>query len=106
MIRDHLFPLERVPLLEREPLRVHAVGQNHRRTSVLDGPEDVGPDDEAVVHRDRLLPGDAHAVANLGALLDLGPSTHRDLLLPCDFPLTRRGVTYHAGPDGAMCADT
>ena len=60
---DHHPPLVRVTLLERQALGVGAVGEDHR---VPRGPvraEHVGPEHDAVVHRDGHVPLDHHVRA-------------------------------------------
>src|SRR3972149_1704915 len=66
-VGDRLLPLHRVAVLEGEPLGVDAVRQDRRVPPLRDRPEDVGAEDETVVHRDRLVPRDPHAVAILRA---------------------------------------
>ena len=60
MVLDHLLPLEWITFLKRESLGVDAVGENHGRVHVGDRAEHVGAQDDPVVHRDRLVPGDPH----------------------------------------------
>ena len=76
VVRDHLLPLHRVAVLVREALGVDPVRQDDRVAALRDGAVDVGPEDEAVLHLDRLVPGDPHPVADLGARLDLGVLAH------------------------------
>src|SRR5262249_49526778 len=76
MVLDHLSPLVGVTLLIGETLGVDAVGEDDRIASVVDGPEHVGVEHEAVVHDDRLVPGNAHAVAHLGARFDRADFFH------------------------------
>ena len=67
MLGDHALPGARVAVLEGEALRVRAVGEDHRVAALGDRTEHVGAQDEAVVHRDRHVPVDAHAVADFGS---------------------------------------
>ena len=76
VVGDHLLPLHRVAVLVREALGVDPVRQDDRVAALRDGAVDVGPEDEAVLHLDRLVPGDPHPVADLGARLDLGGLVH------------------------------
>ena len=64
----HPAPLGIVQVLEMQPLAVRAVGQDDRIPSVLDRPVDVGAQDQAIVHPDRHVPVDSHAVADLAQL--------------------------------------
>ncbi len=68
MLRHHALPGARVAVLEGKALRVRAVAEDHRVTTVRRRPENVGAQDEAVVHRDRHVPIDAHAVADFALL--------------------------------------
>ena len=63
MFRDHALPRTRVAVLESEALRIRAVSDEHRMASRVHGAEHVGAQHHAVVHRDRYVPVDAHAVA-------------------------------------------
>jgi hypothetical protein len=69
MLFRHALPRARIAVLEGEALGVGAVAQDHRIAAVLDGTENIGAQHQAVVHRDRHVPIDAHAVAGLAALL-------------------------------------
>src|SRR4029450_9176018 len=80
VVFDHLAPLVRIAVLISEALGVHPVAQDHRVLALVDRREQIGTEDEAVVHRDRLVPGDLHAVPDLGARYDLGELGHRYLL--------------------------
>src|SRR5262249_13040183 len=81
MVGDHLLPLVRIAVLVGQSLGVDPVGEDDRVAPVLDRAEHVRAQHDAVVHRDRLVPRDPHAVADLGAGLDLGTCGHRELLL-------------------------
>ena len=69
MLLDHALPGARIALLEGEALGVGAVAQDHRIFAGLHRPEHVGAQHEAVVHLDRHVPIDVHAVAHLAARL-------------------------------------
>ena len=56
MLGDHALPRARVAVLEREALRVGAVGEDDRVAAVRRRAEHVGAQDEAVFHRDRRRP--------------------------------------------------
>src|SRR5262245_30179381 len=72
----HALPLARRAVLEREALGVGTVAQDHRIAPILHRSKDVGAQHQSVVHPDRDVPVDAHAVAHLAAML-VG------LALPC-----------------------
>ena len=69
MLFRHALPRARIAVLEGKPLGVGAVGQDHRIAAFGEGPEHVGAQNKAVVHGDRHVPIDAHAVAGFAALL-------------------------------------
>src|SRR5262249_49872324 len=58
-------PLVRVSVLEVEALRVRPVAQDDGVRALLERAEDVGTEDESVVHLDRDVPIDAQSLANL-----------------------------------------
>src|SRR5262249_51134815 len=60
----HSLPRARIAVLEGKPLGVGAVAQDHRIAAFLDRSEDVGLEHETVVHGDRHVPIDPHAVAD------------------------------------------
>ena len=62
----HAQPCALVPFLERQPLGVGPVAQDHRIAALGNRAEHVRAQDDAVVHRDRGVPFDDHAVARLG----------------------------------------
>ena len=67
MLFGHALPRARIAVLEGEALGVGTVGEDRRIFAVLDRAEHVGPQHQAVVHRDRHIPVDAHAVAGFAA---------------------------------------
>jgi hypothetical protein len=67
MVLRHALPGTGVTVLERQPLGVGAVAQDHRIASFGDRQEHVGAQHEAVVHLDRHVPVDAHPVAGFAA---------------------------------------
>ena len=69
MLLGHALPGARIAVLEGEALGVGPVGQDHRIAAVLHRAEDVGAQHQAVVHGDRHIPVDAHAVADFAAVL-------------------------------------
>src|SRR5215510_14975757 len=69
MLRDHELPLVRVAILKGKPLRVRTVTQYDWILSIRDRPEDIGVQNKAVVHLDRHVPIDAHAVPYFRLLL-------------------------------------
>src|ERR671923_2119291 len=62
MLRGHELPLVRIAILEGEPFRVGTIAQDDRIFSIANWSENIGAQDEAVIHRDRHVPVDAHAV--------------------------------------------
>ena len=69
MLFRHALPGARIAVLESEPLGIGAVAQDHRIAALGDRAEHVGAQHEAIVHRDRHVPVDVHAVAGFAALL-------------------------------------
>ncbi len=61
---DHALPGALVALLEGHPLAEGAIGHDHRILPVVVGPEHVGAQHDAVIHRDRCVPIDPHPVAH------------------------------------------
>ena len=106
MVGDHLLPLQRVSVLVREALAVDPVGQDHRAADIRDGPIHVRAKHEPVVHRDPLVPGDAHAVADFSALVGIRSDVHVVLRVdilkwPADYrgywgcrPIARMSLPY------------
>src|SRR5262249_17992790 len=64
VLGDHPPPLVGVEILEVQPLAVRPVRQDDRERPVVRGTKDVGAQHEPVVHPDRHVPLDAHAVAH------------------------------------------
>ena len=60
----HPVPLLLVEVREVQPLAVGAVGQDHRIPALLDRTVDVAAQHQPVVHLDRHVPVDPHAVAD------------------------------------------
>lgn len=71
MIFNHFLPLMRVTLLVGEPFCIKPIRQDHRISAVFDGLKNIRPKDDAVVHRNGLMPGDTHTIPYLRACLDL-----------------------------------
>ena len=67
MVLRHALPGTGVTVLERQSLGIRAIAQDYRITSFGDGQEQVGAQHEAVVHLDRYIPVDPHAVADFAA---------------------------------------
>ena len=65
MSGDHDVPCPRVALLKRQALGVRTIGQQHRMLAASRGTENVRPQNRAIIHRDRHIPINLHAVANL-----------------------------------------
>ena len=64
----HALPGARVAVLKSEALGIGAVAQDDRIAAVLHRTKDVGAQHEAIIHLDRDVPVDAHAVAHLAAM--------------------------------------
>jgi len=64
MLLDHPAPLVGVEILEVEPLAVRPVGKNDRMLPRVRRAKYVGAKQEAVVHPDRNVPVDAHAITS------------------------------------------
>ena len=64
MLGDHLVPLRLIGLLEGEPFRVGAVTEERGIASIFDRTVHVRPEHQSVVHRDRNVDVDLHAVAD------------------------------------------
>src|SRR5262249_37234703 len=64
----HALPRTRIAVLEGEALAVRTVAEAHGIASVLYRTEHVGAQEEDIVHLDRPVPVDAHAVAHLTAV--------------------------------------
>ena len=63
MLGDHALPRARVALLEGEAFRVGTVGENDWITSIGLRAKHVGAQHQSVLHEDRQVPIDAHAIA-------------------------------------------
>src|SRR5262245_34188647 len=68
MLVHHALPRGLVAVLEMQPLAVWSVAEDDRVASLLDGPENVSAQHEAVLELDRHVPVDAHAVSDLAHL--------------------------------------
>ncbi len=69
---DHALPRARVAVLEGEVLGVGPVGENDGELAVFHRTKDIGAQHEAVVHLDRHVPIDVHAVADFGTFVQRG----------------------------------
>src|SRR6266478_1198087 len=69
VLLDHALPGARIPVLEGEALGIGAVAQDYRVAAALDRTKDVGAQHHAIIHLDRDIPVDVHAVAYLAAVL-------------------------------------
>jgi hypothetical protein len=69
MLLDHALPGARIAFLEGEALGIGAVAQDHRILARFHRPKHIGAQHKAVVHGDRHVPIDVHAVAHLAARL-------------------------------------
>ena len=91
MLVDHALPGARVAVLEGEALGVGPVAEEDRVAAFDARAKQVGAQHQPVVHDDRDVPVDAHAVAELA----LG-RLHARLLLSARFELARRRVSTRA----------
>ncbi len=66
MFFHHALPGTRIAVLEGEVFGVGAVSQYDRILAVFDRAKDVGAQHQAVIHGDRHIPIDPHAIAKLG----------------------------------------
>src|SRR5215471_2508272 len=69
MLFGHALPRARITVLERKPFGIRAVAQNHRIAALLHGTKYIRSQHQPIVHLDRHVPVDAHAVAHLAAML-------------------------------------
>ena len=76
----HDFPGGFVTVLEGQPFAVGAVAHDRRILAIANRAEDVGAQYEAVVHCDRHIPVDLHAVANFAFVI-----AHLIILCHCYF---------------------
>src|SRR5207248_9805045 len=88
MLAYHALPGARVAVLECKPLGVWTVAKEDRVPTFDARAKQVGAQHQPVVHHDRDVPVDAHAVAELA----LG-RLHALLLLSARFELARRRVS-------------
>src|SRR5467141_1261948 len=88
MLADHALPGARVAVLEGEALGIGPVAEEDRVPTFDARAKQVGAQHQPVVHDDRDVPVDAHAVAELA----LG-RLHARLLLSARFELARRRVS-------------
>jgi len=68
MFFHHALPGARIAVLEGETLGVRAVAQDHRIAAGGERVKHIGAQHKPVIHRDRHVPVDAHAVAHFAAL--------------------------------------
>src|SRR5262249_52472636 len=68
LVGAHASPLRRVEIVEVQPLAVRPERHDHRIAALGDRPKDVAAQLEAVVHGDRHVPVDPHAVADVAFL--------------------------------------
>ena len=68
VLLGHAIPGGLVAVFEMQPLAVGTMAEQHRVTALSDRPEHVAAQHEPVVHRDRHVPIDPHAVADFADL--------------------------------------
>ncbi len=78
----HALPGARVAVLESKPLGIRPVTQDNRVMAFGNGTKNIGAQHQAVVHRNRHVPIDPHAIASLAALFQA-------LAIACDRRHTR-----------------
>src|SRR4029434_8029316 len=98
MLLRHALPCARIAVLKRKILRVGTVGQNDRKLSIFHGAKDIGAEHQPIVHRDRHIPVDPHAVADFGSLLQ---RRHYALLMLVMPALVRVRARRFGGPKPA-----
>src|SRR5262249_48397433 len=64
LVLAHALPLLAVEVLEVQPLAVGSIGEDHRILALFDRAIDVATQHDAVIHFDRHVPVDPHAVAD------------------------------------------
>jgi len=79
VLPGHPLPRTRVAFLKCKTLGIRTVSQNYRVPAALHRPIDVGTQDQAVIHRNRHVPVDPHAVPDfalhLAHLASVAPQT-------------------------------
>src|SRR6478752_9570057 len=97
MLFRHPLPGARISVLKCEALRVRSVAENDRILALFHRAKNVGAQHETIVHRDRHVPVDPNAIADLGALL-----MRRNLRPPWIILLLGGQATEHE--EGRKCA--
>ncbi len=104
VLLGHPVPGAGIALLEGEALAVGPIGQDHRIAAVLGRAEHVGPQHQPVVHLDRHVPVDAHAVPDLALEFAHAPCPPMCSFLPARSPSMRaEGVAIQYIPDSLDC---
>jgi hypothetical protein len=65
----HALPGARIAVLEGKPLGVRTIAQDNRAPPFGNRTKNIGAQHQAIIHRDRHVPVDPHAVAGFAALL-------------------------------------
>ena len=99
-------PVALVAFLERKALGIGAVAQDHRIFAVAERAKHVGAQHHAVVHCDRRVPIDLHAVANFGFHFSMAsvipPISFAVLPLAVRAAMTYQGRAMRAEPSGSV----
>lgn len=69
MFADHAFPGRGIPILKGKSLPVRSIRQQRRAGIPIDGTKNISPKNNAIIHQDRHVPVDAHAIANFAFVL-------------------------------------
>src|SRR5262250_85895 len=106
MLLSHPLPLVRIAILKSKPLPVRTVTEDDRVLPIGDRPKDIGAQDQAVIHGDRPVPVNAHAVSYFRVGLHLSILKSRgELFLPrwerIELRVTEAYRTPHPRPASA-----
>src|SRR5665647_1003224 len=83
LVGAHAPPLVRVKIIEVQPFAVWSVSHDDRKLAVGDRPVDIAPQYQPIVHRDRHVPIDSHAISDFSFLTVFhGPLDVRFALIP------------------------
>src|SRR4051812_30056082 len=100
VLARHPFPRAWVAILEGQPLRIGPIAENDGITAVFDRPKNVRAQHDAIVHCDRHVPIDPHAVADF-AFVSHERARRVDQPTPARFvSVATTGSTPQPGPSG------
>src|SRR5262245_56599009 len=92
MFFRHALPRACIAVPKGEILRVRPVAQDYRKLSIFHRAKDIGAQDQPIIHYDRHVPIDPHAVTDFSALLQrchYALPKHRTCHVP-----RKRGIQY------------